>query len=240
MTELSTVAGAIKALSFDRETQAYEQGTRFAKNKLERLEVVTAAAQTIGADPSFDEWEAYRVQWVDGHAHQNPDLTANASDKAWKEFAKLLDELYGMTKPKSTGAAAVKKSEQREKAQEALSTQALDRIATDRYDQLQQSGVQLKTDEFVTAMDDIAKGLRQEGYTPKAFPKVAGAIEELTSTAQPKDWTELQALRKMIRSGQKSIEPEDKILVMSTKNLKMASMILAYRIKKASRSSQDA
>ncbi len=54
-------------------------------------------------------------------------------------------------------------------------------------------------------MDDIAKGLRQEGYTPKAFPKVAGAIEELTSTAQPKDWTELQALRKMIRSGQKSI-----------------------------------
>jgi hypothetical protein len=114
------VAGAIKALSFDRETQAYEQGTRFAKNKLERLEVVTAAANTLGASPSYEEWEAYRVQWVDGHAHQNPDLTANASDKAWKEFAKLLDELYGMTKPKSTGAAAVKKSEQREKAQEAL------------------------------------------------------------------------------------------------------------------------
>jgi hypothetical protein len=101
--------------------------------------------------------------------------------------------------------------------EQALSTQALDRIATDRYDQLQKSGVQLKTDEFVGAMDDIAKGLRQEGYTPKAFPKVAGAIEELTSTAQPKDWTELQALRKMIRSGQKSIEPEER---------RMASILL--------------
>jgi len=136
MTELSTVAGAIKALSFDRETQAYEQGSRFARNKLERVEVVTAAAQTIGADPSYEEWEAYRVQWVDGHAHQNPDLTANASDKAWKEFAKLLDELYGMTKPKSTGAAAVKKSEQREKAQEALLEKYEDQSAWELRDQL--------------------------------------------------------------------------------------------------------
>lgn len=115
--------------------------------------------------------------------------------------------LYGAATTLATGTAG---SVKRPQKQEALSTQALDRIATDRYDQLQRSGVQLKTDEFVNAMDDIAKGLRQEGYTPKAFPKVAGAIEELTSTAQPKDWTELQALRKMIRSGQKSIEPEER------------------------------
>jgi hypothetical protein len=122
--------------------------------------------------------------------------------------------LYGAATTLATGAVGSVKSPQK---QEALSTQALDRIATDRYDQLQRSGVQLKTDEFVNAMDDIAKGLRQEGYTPKAFPKVAGAIEELTSTAQPKDWTELQALRKMIRSGQKSIEPEER---------RMASILL--------------
>jgi len=122
--------------------------------------------------------------------------------------------LYGAATTLATGAAG---SVKRPQKQEALSTQALDRIATDRYDQLQRSGVQLKTDEFVNAMDGIAKGLRQEGYTPKAFPKVAGAIEELTSTAQPKDWTELQALRKMIRSGQKSIEPEER---------RMASILL--------------
>jgi len=122
--------------------------------------------------------------------------------------------LYGAGTTLAAGMAGGVKRPQK---QEALSTQALDRIATDRYDQLQRSGVQLKTDEFVNAMDDIAKGLRQEGYTPKAFPKVAGAIEELTSTAQPKDWTELQALRKMIRSGQKSIEPEER---------RMASILL--------------
>jgi hypothetical protein len=122
--------------------------------------------------------------------------------------------LYGAGATLATGMAGGVKRPQKD---QALSTQALDRIATDRYDQLQKSGVQLKTDEFVDAMGNIAKNLRQEGYTPKAFPKVAGAIEELTSTAQPKDWTELQALRKMIRSGQKSIEPEER---------RMASILL--------------
>lgn len=115
--------------------------------------------------------------------------------------------LLGAATTLATGAVGGLKRPQK---QEALSTQALDRIATDRYNQLQQSGVQLKTDEFVESMDKIAKGLRDEGYTPKAYPKISGAIEELTSTAQPKDWTELQALRKMIRGGQKSVDPEER------------------------------
>lgn len=115
--------------------------------------------------------------------------------------------LLGAAATLATGAVGGLKRPQK---QEALSTQALDRIATDRYNQLQQSGVQLKTDEFVESMDKIAKGLRDEGYTPKAYPKISGAIEELTSTAQPKDWTELQALRKMIRGGQKSVDPEER------------------------------
>ena len=115
--------------------------------------------------------------------------------------------LLGAVTTLGTGAVGSVKRPQKE---QALSTQALDRIATDRYNQLQQSGVQLKTDEFINSMDKIAKGLREEGYTPKAYPKISGAIEELTSTTQPKDWTELQALRKMIRGGQKSVDPEER------------------------------
>ena len=115
--------------------------------------------------------------------------------------------LYGAVTTLGTGAVGSIKRPQKE---QALSAQALDKIATDRYNQLQQSGVQLKTDEFIDSMDKIAKGLRDEGYTPKAYPKISGAIEELTSTTQPKDWTELQALRKMIRGGQKSVDPEER------------------------------
>jgi len=115
--------------------------------------------------------------------------------------------LYGAVTTLGAGAVGSIKRPQKE---QALSAQALDKIATDRYNQLQQSGVQLKTDEFIDSMDKIAKGLRDEGYTPKAYPKISGAIEELTSTTQPKDWTELQALRKMIRGGQKSVDPEER------------------------------
>ena len=49
----------------------------------------------------------------------------------------------------------------------------------------------------------------------------------------PSDFERQQLIQELnIRDSQGLIEPEDKILVMSTKNLKMASMILAYRIKK--------
>lgn len=117
------------------------------------------------------------------------------------------DPMLALATTLATGAAGSVKRPQRELA---LPSQTLDRIATDRYAQLQESGVQLKTNEFVDSMQKIAKDLREEGYTPKAYPKISGAIEELTSTTQPKDWTELQALRKMIRGGQKSIDPEEK------------------------------
>lgn len=115
--------------------------------------------------------------------------------------------LYGAATTLATGTAGGIKRPQKD---QAITTQALDRIASDRYDQLQKSGIELKSDKFVESMQGIAKGLRDDGYTPKAYPKVSGAIEELTSTTQPKDWTELQALRKMIRSGQKSLDPEEK------------------------------
>jgi len=98
------------------------------------------------------------------------------------------------------------------KTQQAVSEDAMGRIAQDRYDALDQMGFKFKSPEFVADMKNVTSNLRAEGYTPKAYPKIAGAIEELTSSTQPKDWTELQALRKIIRGAQKSTDPEEKRL----------------------------
>lgn len=100
----------------------------------------------------------------------------------------------------------------RPKTQQAVSEDAMGRIAQDRYDALDQMGFKFKAPEFVADMKNVTVNLRAEGYTPKAYPKIAGAIEELTSSIQPKDWTELQALRKIIRGAQKSTDPEEKRL----------------------------
>ena len=132
----SIIATPIEALSFEDKNNAYEQGGRFAKNALERIEVAKDAARTLGTNPSYDRWEAYRIQWVDGHAHQNPDLTGNAHDSAWADFAKLLGTLYGLEKPKSTSASATKKATEREKANEALLAKYQDTLAIDLRDQL--------------------------------------------------------------------------------------------------------
>ena len=115
-----TIANPIEALSFDDKGAAYEQGGRYARSKLETFAIATDAARTLGTAPSFDRWEAYRVQWVDGHTHANPDLTGNAHDAAWAEFAKLLNTLFGLEKPKAQTLAAMKKAAEREKAAEAL------------------------------------------------------------------------------------------------------------------------
>jgi hypothetical protein len=116
----STVSTTIEVLTFEDKTSAYDQGARFAKSTFERLNVAQDAARTLGTSPSFDRWEGYRIQWVDGHAHQNPDLTGNAHDSAWAEFARLLGALYGLEKPKSTSVSATKKATEREKQNEVL------------------------------------------------------------------------------------------------------------------------
>lgn len=117
--------------------------------------------------------------------------------------------LAGMATTLATGAAGSVKRPQRE---QALPTATLDRIASERYKFLEESGIELNNDAFSKSMSDVAKNLRKEGYTPKAYPKISGAIDELTATEQPKDWTELQALRKMIKAGQKSTDPEERRL----------------------------
>ena len=112
-TQTTVAAATIQALSFEDKTAAYDQGGRYARSKLETLNVAQDAARTLGTNPSFDRWENYRIEWVAGHTHVNPELTGNAHDAAWSDFAKLLNTLYGLTKPASKSAAATKKASER-------------------------------------------------------------------------------------------------------------------------------
>lgn len=132
----ATVAAPIEALTQEQKASAFSQGGAYARNKVERLAIAEAAARTLTAAPTFDQWEAYRVQWVAGHAEQNPDLTGNAHDAAWAEFARLLDILYGLTKPKSTSVAATKKAQQREQQNQALLDKHADTPVIELRDQL--------------------------------------------------------------------------------------------------------
>lgn len=80
------------------------------------------------------------------------------------------------------------------------------------FNQAKQANVVFKPEKFTQKMQDFGAELRAEGYTPKAYPKVAAALEEMQNTATPKDFTELQTLRKMIQNAQASIDAPEKRL----------------------------
>jgi hypothetical protein len=119
MTE-KKIADPIEALSFDQKTIAADCGKSFAKNKLERMEIARSYSRMLGTSPIFEQWESARISWVSGHAEENPELTGNAHDAAWNEFASLLENLFGQTKPRSTNPVSVKKAEERAKKAEDL------------------------------------------------------------------------------------------------------------------------
>lgn len=83
----------------------------------------------------------------------------------------------------------------------------------------EQSGVKFKTPQFKISMQNIAKDLRkEEGFTTTGYPKLAGAVQELTDMKQPKDFTELQALRKIVKGATKSADPQEALLGMKLLN----------------------
>jgi hypothetical protein len=114
------VAAAISAISQQQHDAARSCGNRWGHNKLERLEIAGDYARSLGTDPTFPEWEAHRIDWVNGYVEANPNNSGNAADAAWSDFAKVLGDLYALVKPKSSSAAATKKSGERAKKEEQL------------------------------------------------------------------------------------------------------------------------
>lgn len=98
------------------------------------------------------------------------------------------------------------------KAVGAPTQEQLAQEATNLFTKAQESGVLLDSGRFISNMEKVGKDLRSEGYTPKAYPKIASALEELTNPATPKDFTELQALRKIIKGAQASTDPQERRL----------------------------
>lgn len=113
--EKSIIAESISALTSDQALTAKDCGFRYARNQLDNLENAKEYATMLGTDPTYDQWEASRLQWVAGYVEANPDNAGNSADKAWSRFTDLLDNLFGLTKPTSDNPAAEKKRAEREK-----------------------------------------------------------------------------------------------------------------------------
>jgi len=89
--------------------------------------------------------------------------------------------------------------------------------ASQSYEKAAQSGIEFNNKAFRTSMSGIVGGLRQEGYSPTAYPKIQAIAKELTN-GRPKDFIELQALRKIIQGAQASQDGTERTLATSLKD----------------------
>lgn len=86
------------------------------------------------------------------------------------------------------------------------------------YDKAKQSGVHFDTNKFADEMFNVSQQLRDEGFHPKTHVGIANVLEEMTNVERPKDFRELQAIRKMIQGQQKSNDPDTRRLASILKD----------------------
>jgi hypothetical protein len=100
----------------------------------------------------------------------------------------------------------------------APSAEQLAQTSKNLFTSAKESGVELNAKDFATNMASIGKELRNEGYDPRLYPKLAVALDEMTQSGIPKDFNELSTLRKFIQGAQKSADPDERRLATILKD----------------------
>jgi hypothetical protein len=100
----------------------------------------------------------------------------------------------------------------------APSAEQLAQTSRNLFTSARESGVELNAKDFATNMAGIGKELRNEGYDPRLYPKLAVALDEMTQAGIPKDFNELSTLRKFIQGAQKSADPDERRLATMLKD----------------------
>lgn len=201
MTNQTPVAQAVHALTHTNRENAYEQGARFARNRAELMAIATDSAETLGTNPTYQEWQEYAIQWKDGYMHNNPDNKANSADGAWSRFTKTLDEFFGLTKPSSDNKVAKKKATEREAKKELLLAKHAETPAHTIKDQIASNYEKIAK---AIAQGKTAKEVRPTGETvdlKKELKELETVLKAKTSEENKAHGEELKAKRAEAREA---------------------------------------
>lgn len=135
-------------------------------------------------------------------------VTAPVSTAVGQTVTEATDNpLLGLAAGAATSMAAGVRPTKRENAPSADELLARSKA---NYEILDKSGLQFDTQQFQQHMSSLPGKLRKElGYVESVNPKVAGAFQELTSSA-PKDVAEITALRRIIGSAAGSADASER------------------------------
>jgi hypothetical protein len=110
--------------------QANKSGEMFARSEIEATEALEIFAREVGTEPSYDTWQAARVEFINGYVMVKPQAKGDAADQAFKRFKDRLVDRFGVTVPKATNEAAVKKANERKVKEDKLLSKYADATPT--------------------------------------------------------------------------------------------------------------
>jgi len=126
------IASAINVLSEGQAEQAKNAGSLFAQSEVNVSKAFEQFATALTTKPTFEIYEAARVEWVSGYLAIKPNLKADSCNQAFKRFKDRLVQTIQFDvdlgslkaeKPKSNNPVALKKAQEREtKKEQTLAT----------------------------------------------------------------------------------------------------------------------
>ena len=97
---------------------AFAAGEMFARSEIDADEALEMFARTVGAEPSYELWQAERVNFVNGYVNVKPHTKGDSADKAFQRMKDRAVSKFAIVVPKSPSVAATKKAAER-KAKDA-------------------------------------------------------------------------------------------------------------------------
>jgi G:T/U-mismatch repair DNA glycosylase len=110
--------------------QANKSGEMFARSEIEATEALEVFAREVGTEPSYDTWQAARVEFINGYVMVKPQAKGDAADQAFKRFKDRLVDRFGITVPKAVSEGAVKKAAERKAKEDKLISKYADATPT--------------------------------------------------------------------------------------------------------------
>lgn len=109
---------------------AIKSGEMFARSEIEATEALELFARDVGTEPSYETWQAARVEFLNGYVMVKPQTKGDAADKAFQRFKDRLIDRFGITIPKATSEAAIKKAAERKAKEDKLVAKYADATPT--------------------------------------------------------------------------------------------------------------
>lgn len=94
---------------------ATRAGELFAQSEIGAVEALEHFARSVGTEPTYEQWNNCRIDWVNAYVSVKPLAKGNSADAAFKRFKARLNETFGIEAPKAQSEAATKKAAERAK-----------------------------------------------------------------------------------------------------------------------------